>query len=353
MKMKRACILIIMTILMASLLFWVTGCNNPATTTETTAVTATTAAETTAAATTAAAETTAQKEIEVIYVCPMTSHPVYQEVQKGAEAAAKDNGFKLFYTGATDHSVEGTVEALENAIAQKPDAIVTIPFSPSAFTPSLERAKAAGIPVIAVAIDAERPDLRATYIGTDQKSTGVTVAKALIGKAGEDMQVGVIVSNLDAANQIIAIDALKGYIKDYPGAAVIDTQEDLADLNKAIEVFSAMITANPTMNALFGAEGTGAPAFGKVLEEKGLLGKISVVAMDDTGENLPTLEAGKIDGLIAQNFYNGWGYAATKYAWQAALGQTTPKEVDSGNVLITKDNIDTYKSQMEIKVLVP
>jgi len=357
--MKRIWILIFTVILITSLLFLGISCKEETGETTEQETAAEEVAEETTEQETAAeevaeeetAEATTEETIEVIYVCPMVGHPGYQVVKEGVDAAAEDNGFTAYFTGADDHTVEKTIEALENAIAQAPDALVVIPFNAPAFTPSLERAKEAGIPVVCAAIDAEDQELRVTYIGTDNVSVGSTAVKAVHGVVGDNMKIGIILSNLDAENQLISLGAVEDYIEDIEGAEIIDIQEDLADMNNAIEVFSAMITAYPEMNALLCFEGTGAPAFGKVLEEQGLIGEITVVSNDDTGDNLATLRDGKIYGLIAQNFRDGWGYDATKYAWQAALGMDVPNIVDSGNVLITQDNIDTYRDEIEIVVI--
>lgn len=283
------------------------------------------------------------KKLKILFVSPMVGHPVWLGAKEGMDAAAKDFGIEAIWTGADDHGVDKTVEALERAIAEKPDGIVTCPFSPSAFTKALEKAKAANIPVTVVAVDAEKKDLRAAFIGTNSAECGKKQAVALYKKIGKPLKVGVIMSNLDSQNQVIQVDALKEYLKTIPGSEVVDIQADAGDQVKAIEVFSAMIKAHPDMNALFGTEGGGAPGFAKVLEEQKLGDKITVIAMDDTEQNLSVVKDNKIYGLMAQNFYK-MGYLGTQYAWEAAQGKQVPGETDSGVTLITKENVDTYKN---------
>lgn len=282
------------------------------------------------------------KKLRISFVSPMVGHPVWLRAKEGMEAAAKEFGFVGVWMGAEDHSLEKTLEALEQAVAEKPDGIVCYPFSPSVFSKVLEKAKAAKIPITTVVADAENVSQRTAYVGTNCEEWGKKHAQALFEKAGNPFRVGVIMSNLDAENQVIAVNQLQEYIKAIPDARVVDIQEDQGNQAKAIEVFKEMIDAHPDMNALFGTEGSGAPGYAKVLEEKKLQDKIVVISMDDTEQNLAVVKEGKIYGIMAQDFYK-IGYLGSKYAWEAAMGKQVPSETDSGVTLVTKENVDFYK----------
>jgi ABC-type sugar transport system substrate-binding protein len=284
------------------------------------------------------------KKLKIMFVSPMTGHPVWLGAKEGLDAAAKEFAFDGIWAGADDHSVEKTVEAMEQAVAEKPDAIVMCPFAPSAFTKVLEKAKAANIPVVVVAVDTELEDLRKAYIGTNSQEAGRQMIEALQKKVGDNLKIGVIMSNFDAENQVIMVNSMKEYIKNVPGATIVDTQENRGDQVKAIEVLTAMIKAHPEMNAVFGVEGGGPPGYAKVLEELNLTDKITVIGMDDVEQNLAVVREGKIYGIMAQDFYK-MGYLGAKYAMEAAQGKETPSITDSGVTLVTKENIDSYKNQ--------
>lgn len=288
------------------------------------------------------AEIAKDKRLRINFVSPMVGHPVWLGAKEGMDAAAKEFGFSGVWMGADDHSLEKTLEALEQAVAERPDGIVCYPFSPSAFKNVLIKAKAANIPVTVVAADAENKGLRTAFVGTNCVEWGKKHTEALYKKAGDPFKVGVIMSNLDAENQVIAVNQLKEFVKNTPGAQIVDIQEDQGNQAKAIETFRNMVKAHPDMNALFGTEGSGAPGFAKVLEELKLLDKVAVISMDDTEQNLSVVREGKIYGIMAQNFYK-MGYLGSKYAWEAALGRQVPAETDSGVTLVTRENVSTYK----------
>lgn len=323
---------------------FMTGCAKP--------VAPTTPAATEAPAVTAAPaeqpEATAQpepaKKLRILFVSPMIGHPVWLGAKEGLDAASAEFGFEGVWMGADDHSVEKTVEAFEQAVAEKPDGIVCCPFAPAAFEVVMQKAKDAGIPVSTVAVDAIKPELRTAFIGTDSKAAGLKMAETLHAIVGDDMKVGIMMSNLDAANQLIQIEAFKEYIKQFPNAEILTIQEDAGDMNKCMEVFSTMIDTYPEMNCIMGNEGGGAPGYAKILTERGLTDKITVLTMDDTEQNLAVVKSGEIYGLMAQDFFK-MGYLGAQYAFDAAQGKEVPAMTDSGVTLITKENVDTYKNK--------
>ncbi len=287
-----------------------------------------------------------EKPVRIIFVTPMTAHPVWLGAKYGMDAAIEEFGFDGRWIGADDHGLEKTLEALETAIAERPDGIIVDPFAPSAFTEALKRAKEAGIVVTCVCCDAEDPSQRISFIGTDKIACGMAEAAALHEKVGEELKIGVIMSNLDAQDQILQVEGLKKYLaeKNLDKAEIVDVQDNDADAVKTIEVLTAMLTANPQINAIFGTEGAGPASYGIVLKEMGLTEKVMAIGMDDVETNLAPVKEGTIYGVMAQDFYK-MGYLGAKNIIEHLNGNSVPDIVDSGVTLVTKENIDTYKNK--------
>lgn len=284
--------------------------------------------------------------VRIIFVTPMTAHPVWLGAKNGMDAAIAELGFDGTWIGADDHSLEKTMEALETAIAERPDGIIVDPFSPSAFTPILKRAQEAGIVVACVCVDAEDPKQRISFIGTDKIACGMEEAAALHKKVGDDLRIGVMMSNLDAQDQILQVDGLRKYIKDnnLQNAKIVTIQDNDADSVKTIEVLTSMLIAHPEINAIFGTEGAGPASYGIVLKEMGLTKKVIAIGMDDVETNLAPVRDGSIYGVMAQDFYK-MGYLASKNIIAHLKGEAVPSVVDSGVSLVTLENINTYKNK--------
>ncbi|MEA5013006.1 MAG: substrate-binding domain-containing protein [Candidatus Limiplasma sp.] len=280
----------------------------------------------------------------IMYVAPKVNDPVWLVAKAGFDAAAEEFGFEGIWTGADDHTVEKTVESLESIIVQQPDAIITCPFAPSAFTNALQKAKDAGIVVTCAAVDAEREDLRNAFVGTDVEAAGIEHIQRIIALLPEGAQVklGVIMSNIDSENQVRQVNAAEKYMQenniDYE---ILDRQADNADPIEAVDKVTAMLRANPEMNAIMSVEGGGTPGVGKAIEEMGLQGKVVAICMDGTEPNLEQVKTGRISGVMAQNVFR-WGYDTAKYAVMALKGEEVPSVTDSGVVFVGAENVDTY-----------
>jgi len=292
-------------------------------------------------------DTAKPKELEFMFCSPKTDDPIWLVAKEGFEAAAEDFGFNGTWTGCIDHTVDGTVQALESTIASQPDGIVAVPLSPPAFTNTLQKAKDQDIPVICLILKPESKDLRTGWIGADFTKAGTQAITEIHKTLGTDeIKLGAVVSNLDVAIQIEQYKAAEAYMKDYPGSELVEIIEDKADPNEAYRLIKDLLTAHPEINAIQSTESGGTPGVGKALAELGLTEKVVAVCSDDTDINLDTIRAGSIHGTTAQDFW-GMGYLAGKYLYMKAMGMEIPDETDTGVILVTKDNIDTYAADRD------
>ena len=284
------------------------------------------------------------EQLKITFVAPKVNDPFWLIVKQGYEDAAEEFGFAAEWTGADDHSVDKTVEALENTIVQKPDGIVTCPFTPSAFTNALQKANDAGITVGLVTVDAESEDLRIAYAGTDSVEAGQLGAQKIAEALGEgtEVKLGVLMSNIDSENQVIQVQAAEDWFKDNNiSYEIVDKQADDADSAKALEVTTSMLQAHPEINAILSVEAGGTPGVGKAIDELGLSGKIVAICSDATDVNMETIEAGRITGVIAQSPYK-MGYYAAKYVFDSLNGEEVPSTTNTGSSFVGIDEIATY-----------
>lgn len=285
--------------------------------------------------------------ITVAWVSPLIAHEFYDYAKKGMEDCGKEYGFKTYWTGANDHTSEKMIEAMEACIADGVNAIGTVPLSESAWAPILQRCVDAGIPVAAAACEVSE-NLRVGFVGTDNYNTGKKMIEESHKKVGTDeLYVGVLMSNLDTANQLIQKQAVEDYIKEKGlKGGIVDVRETLGDSNTALDVSSAMFSAYPEINICLAFTGEGGASAAQSAAELGR--DICIIGMDDSELTRKMITDGKEYASMAQNCYK-WGYYSTKMAFLAAVGRLDEMEstvVDSGVVMITKDNVETYADEL-------
>ncbi len=285
------------------------------------------------------------KQRTIVFVNPLVGHPVYIAQEEGMNLAAKDLGFKPVVVGPATIDAQNMVNEMETAIVQKVDGIVTVPINWSAFENVYKKAAEAKIPIVNTG--AETPaDWRLSYIGTDNTAYGILAADLLAKKMNGKASICIMMSQLDIPNQVEQKTAFERRIAEkYPHMKIKVVESDKADMLIAVQKFQEIFRANPDINTVLELEATGGNAAAKVIDEMGLKGKITILAIDDMKETIDNIDKGLIWGTLAQNFYKQ-GYLSAKFIMDYYEGKKIPPVVDAGVILITKDNVKSYTDDM-------
>lgn len=320
------------------------GCGNTNTNTQEAAETQDqTTAEGSAEADTGAEETVnGENTYHYTFVSPLVSHEYWIDVEEGIQAGAKEQGVDVAVLGDTKVDVDAMVKYIDTAIASKVDGIITMALSPAAIGPAIDRAVDAGIPVVLVDTDAPESK-RAAYVGTSNYDAGYEAGKAMIDATGGKAKIGIIRGTIGQETDNDRIKGFEDAIKDEPDMEILTTEACNSDMLTGTQKAQDMLKAYPEMTAIFGSEGTGAVAAGKVLEEQGLSGTITVIGWDDTDECLDFIRTGVVKGTIVQK-PDFMGRKAVELLTRINNGEElTETVIDSGVTFVTAENVDTYK----------
>ena len=152
----------------------------------------------------------------------------FNQVNQGAQEAAKKNGVKLvIVNGNNDPSAQ--VSAVEDFVQQKVSAIIVLAIDVKGIVPSLREAAKAKIPVIAVDALVEDPSV-STFIGTDNPGAGGQIGRFLVDYVKKNMNGKATVGIVGALNSFIQNQRRDGFlaaVKADPGikvAATVDGQ---------------------------------------------------------------------------------------------------------------------------------
>ncbi len=113
--------------------------------------------------------------MSIIASVPPTDHGWLGAISKNAQAAADqydDVDFELLQAADADSQAQ----QIEQAIAEKPDALVVLPQDGAALTPVAQKAEAAGIPVVNIDRLFTEPDAATATILGDNYQIGVLAA---------------------------------------------------------------------------------------------------------------------------------------------------------------------------------
>ncbi|WP_408887379.1 substrate-binding domain-containing protein [Komagataeibacter nataicola] len=124
----------------------------------------------------------------------------------------------------------------------------------------------------------------------------------------------------------------------YPQIRVVATGIDNDSIETAQKQASAIMQAHPDLAGWVACDAAGPVGIGQAIRESGRTGKVKEVGLDNLNDMIQLIRDGVADSS-ASSRPEMQGYWAVIAAWQRALGQKTPKYIDTGIDVLTKKNI--------------
>jgi len=266
-------------------------------------------------------------------------HVFWQTVRAGAEAAAKEAGVEMVWAAPqveTDYT--GQASIVEDFINRRVSALVLAPSHQKALVSVAERAVDAGIPVMVMdsGLDSSRP---VSYVATDNYQGGVLAAREmgrLLGGKGKVAVVGIAAGSGSGLERESGFqDTIK---KDFPGIELLGLQYSDSDRSKALSVAEDFLSRAPDLAGMFGSNESAAVGVFRAVQNRGRKGQVKVVGFDASSDLVEALRDGTIDALVVQNPFR-IGHDAVAAAVAAIRKQPVAKRIDTGVVVVTRDNL--------------
>ena len=316
-----------------------------------------TAAPTAAAVVAPTAAPVAAGPVEIAVIVKTGNSSFWQNVQTGASAAQKELSAQTpklsvtFLGPQSESNITEEINIVENAINRGVKAIVLAPSDTSALVPAVIDAKAAGIPVVIIdsALSGD-PSNYASFLATNNKAAGEACAKALIdgikAKTGGDTGKIAIMSYVQGVgSEVGRVGGFTDYIKANSHLTIVTTQYSNSDMPTALNQTTNVLAANPDLVGIFGANEPTAIGMGTAIKNANLSGKIVAIGFDGAAQLQAFIKDGTLQAIAVQSSYN-LGYLGVKNAYDVAIGgKTIPATVDTGFLMVTKDNIDSTEAK--------
>ena len=140
-------------------------------------------------------------------------HQFWQAVKTGSEQAAADFDVEITFEGPeTEAMVDKQVEMFQTALDKNPVAICLAAVDSKAFQPLLEKAQAAGIPVIGFDSGVDS-DIPVTTAATDNIAAAAMAADKMAELIGGEGEVAVIAHDQTSRTGIDRVDGFVGQIE--------------------------------------------------------------------------------------------------------------------------------------------
>lgn len=280
----------------------------------------------------------------------------WKDAFRGMQDAAEFLGVEAVYTGTPEYDLTAEVRVLDETIAQTPAGVLLTVMQAEGLQPSIDAAIGAGIPL--VTFDADSPNSkRYAFLGTGNYYAGVVAAR-YIGPLVQSGKAAVITvpaqNNLGQRTQGF-LDTLAAEFPDIVSGDqfIVDNQNTSEG---AATGLSALLQAEPDIKGVFSTNASAAVGAAQALREAGLTEQVHHIGFDFDEGTLDLIDSGQLGATLAQGTWQMgfWGMlflymvANNKIEsvsdWQAAGISPLPPNVDTGVVVINKDNSQFWRA---------
>jgi len=261
------------------------------------------------------------------------------DIREALEAKAAELNVKLIITDA-ERSAERQIQQIESFIAQQVDAIILNPCEVEASSPAVDKALAAGIPIVNV--NSETRSEPTAFVGSrDEESAEIAIGYIArrLGGAGRIMM---MTGYPGQAAEIKRTEGAKAALTEYPELKLVAQQTANWSREEAMALMENWLQAyREGIDAVFAQNDEMGLGALNALQAAAMKDKIVLVSVDAIADALKAVQQGQLDATVFQNA-RGQAAVALETAVQIVQGQPYEKEVLIPFELVTKENVDRY-----------
>ena len=244
------------------------------------------------------------------------TNPFFVKMKDGATQAAQQAGVQLqTFAGKQDGDNEAQVQAIENLISAGAKGFMITANDSKAIVPSLDKAKQAGMLVIALDTPVDPPDAADATFATDNFQAGTLIgqwAKAKFDAAGTQAKIAM----LDLSPNGVSVDVqrdqgfLSGFGIDVADKARIGDESDPRivghDVTDGAEeggrtAMENLLQKDPSINLVYTINEPAAAGAYAALEAAGKQNDVTIVSVDGGCPGVAAVKAGQI-GATSQQY---------------------------------------------------
>jgi ribose transport system substrate-binding protein len=270
----------------------------------------------------------------------------------GFQRAASLYGVNTEYNGTETQDATDQARILEQVAGTNPAGIAITAVNQEGLKEPIANVMASGIPVVTFDSDSAESG-RLSFLALDNYNAGLVAGRTLAEMAGEN---GTISGTLVPGAQNLE-DRWRG-VRDYiaenaPGITIIDPVNGNYDSAEGAAQVSALLTANPQINAIFGCDASAGVACGTAINELGISpDDVQILAFDSEPGTVQMIQDGTIKAALAQG-RESMGFWSFQFLfavthnlivgandWQN--NSPLPPLVDTGITVVTAANVDSF-----------
>jgi ribose transport system substrate-binding protein len=286
--------------------------------------------------------------LTLAWVTKSLGNPVFDHGYRGARQKAAELSasgpyeVELIAVGPTAADAVEQARVLDDLIARRVDGIAVSCNDPTACVDPINRAVAAGIPVMTW--DSDAPESRRfTFLSIDNYAAGRRAAELLVAATGPVGKVAIITGVPGGLNLEQRVAGFRDVMAGYPDIEIVAEVATNEDISRGVQGVEEVMQAHPDLDGwLFAglwplvADRGAMPLW----EQASRSGRLKTVCFDTLPFQLELLRDGYLTALIGQKYW-GWGYDSIQIVYDAVVhGKQFPPTIDTGMDIVTANNVD-------------
>ncbi len=280
-----------------------------------------------------------QKQPSIIYVGKTFDNSIefWRSVSSGIESAEAELGINVQkYSSPNEQDIETQIEIMERCILKEPDVIILVPSDVARLVPVTKKAVESGISVITLDSHLNYDKIK-SEISTNNTDAGKKAGNALSEYLEPDSKVAII-SHIQTASTAIERENGARQALEKKCISIVDTAYCEGSEQLAYENTLRIIKQNPDLAGIVALNEVTALGSARAITQLGLEGKVKLVGFDSSKTEIKLIESGVICATVVQRPFN-MGYLATTTAYNVATEGKVEPIIDTGSVVVTKDNM--------------
>jgi ribose transport system substrate-binding protein len=296
--------------------------------------------------------TNGKKKFTIAVIPKGTTHEFWKSIHAGSNKAAGEMSAmgidtEVIWKGPIrEDDREEQIKVVEGFAAQGVSGLVLAPLDNRALVRPVVDAGSAGVPTVIIDSGLETDNI-VSFVATDNRKGGVLAADRLGQLLNGKGKVILLRYAEGSASTTEREEGFLGEIKQkYPDIQLISTDQyagatrDTAKrasenlLNRFGDEVQGIFTPNESSTA----------GMLSALQDIGKAGKVQFVGFDNSQLFIDAMRADQLHGVVVQNPFN-MGYLGVKTIVDHLQGKPVEKKVDTGVMLVMKENLDSPEVQ--------
>ncbi|PIE32950.1 sugar ABC transporter substrate-binding protein [candidate division KSB3 bacterium] len=279
--------------------------------------------------------------------------PFWGVVMKGAKDAGEEFDVDVTYLGPEKFSIQKLVDMVETAVADEPDGLAITITDAKALDEPVKAAIDKGIPVVAINV----PDYRGfeekipylAYVGADDYMVGVEAARRMLKEFAPETPKRGVVSIHEVGHAGLEARA-RGMIEVFTEAGIpIEKLATSPNASETYQAIDAYLTKNQDTDAIFCLGPLDAHPTLKLLEEKDLVGKVKLGAVDLSNIMIKAIKEDTLVFTVEQQQYLQGYLPISLLVLYNKYGLIPHDDILTGPAIVDKNNVEIVEEMVAKK----